>query len=260
CPRCARRFAHRQHLLRHLRLHGDPAPGRGRLDGDGEGRGDSPAEEKPLPCPGCEMSLAWKQSPASHLRLHTGPMAGAGNGHLDGHRDGDRDVPAEEKLLACPQCGTSLTWRQNSASQLWQHLENRALGCAACAQDPQHPLQPPEEPGAQDPEHPSQVARAERPFMQDPQLLSQVPGANCSHSCAQDPQPLLQSPQVPGAQDPQHQPQVSSAKCGHGCAQVPPQPPQVPPTQRPFTCPQCGRGFGRKAHLARHLLVHSGTR
>ncbi|NXB04735.1 HKR1 protein, partial [Cnemophilus loriae] len=257
CPRCARRFAHRQHLLRHLRLHGDPAPGHGHRHGDGVGHGDDPAKEKPLPCPGCEMSLTWKQNPASHLGLHTGRMPGAGNGHLDEHQDADRDVPAEEKLLICSQCGTSLTWKQNLSSHLWQHLESQALGCA---QDPQHPLQPPQEPGAQDSQHPSQVPRAERPFVQDPQLLSQVPSPNCSPSCAQDPQPLLQPPQVPGAQDHQHLPQVPNAECGHGCAQDPLQPPQVPPAQRPFTCPQCGRGFGRKAHLARHLLVHSGTR
>ncbi|NXY39705.1 HKR1 protein, partial [Pomatorhinus ruficollis] len=254
CPRCPRRFAHRQHLLRHLRLHGDPAPGHGRRGGDGDGPGDGPAEEKPLPCPGCDVSLAWKQNPAPHTEPHAGPMAGAGNGHLDEHRDGDRDVPAEEKLIICPQCGTSLTWKPNSSSHLWQHLENQALGCA---QDPQHPLQPPQEPGAQDPQPPSQAPTAERPFVQDPQLLSQVPSANCGHGCAQDPQPLLQPPQVPGSQDHQHQPQVPSAKCGQGCAQ---DPPQAPPAQRPFTCPQCGRGFGRKAHLARHLLVHSGTR
>ncbi|NXB72629.1 ZN467 protein, partial [Donacobius atricapilla] len=228
CPCCARRFAHRQHLLRHLRLHGD-------------GHGDGPAEEKPLPCPGCEMSLTWKQNAASHLGLHAGPVPGAG-----------KDVPDEEKLLICPQCGTSLTWKQNSASHLWQHLENQALGCA---QDPQRPLQPPQEPGAQDPQPPSQAPTAERPFVQDPQLLSQVPSANCSHGCAQDPQPLLQPPQAPGAQDHQHEPQVPN--CSQGCTQ---EPPQVPPAQRPFTCPQCGRGFGRKAHLARHLLVHSGTR
>ncbi|NWW40229.1 ZN467 protein, partial [Panurus biarmicus] len=258
CPRCARRFAHRQHLLRHLRLHGDPAPGHGHRHGDGDGRGDGPAEEKPQPCPGCKMSLTWKQNAASHLGLHTGPMAGAGNGHLDERRDGDRDVPAEERLLICSQCGMSLPWKQNSSSHLWQHLENQTLGCA---QDPQHALQPPQEPGAQDPQHPSQAPTAEHPFMQDPQLLSQVPSANCSHGCAQDPQPGLQPPQVPGAQDHQHQPQVPGTKCGQGCAQDPPQPPQaVPPAQRPFTCPQCGRGFGRKAHLARHLLVHSGTR
>ncbi|NXN83612.1 ZN467 protein, partial [Bombycilla garrulus] len=232
CPRCARRFAHRQHLLRHLRLHGEPETG----PGDGDGHGDSPAEEKPLPCPGCEMSLAWKQNPAS--------QPGAGNGHLDEHRDGDGGVPAEEKLLICPQCGMSLTWKQNS----WQHLESQALGCA---QDPRNPLQPSQEPGAQDPQHPSPTA--ERHFVQDPQLLSQVPGANCGH--AQDPPPLLQPPQVPGAQD--QQPQVPGARCGQGCAQ---DAAQVPPAQRPFTCPQCGRGFGRKAHLARHLLVHSGTR
>ncbi|NWV24329.1 ZN467 protein, partial [Origma solitaria] len=54
--------------------------------------------------------------------------------------------------------------------------------------------------------------------------------------------------------------QVPSAKCGHSCTQDPSQPSQVPPAQRPFACPQCGRSFGRKAHLARHLLVHSGTR
>ncbi|RMB90442.1 hypothetical protein DUI87_33183 [Hirundo rustica rustica] len=59
---------------------------------------------------------------------------------------------------------------------------------------------------------------------------------------------------MPGAQDP---PQAPGAKCGRDRAQ---DPPQAPPAQRPFTCPQCGRGFGRKAHLARHLLVHSGTR
>ncbi|NXS03247.1 ZN467 protein, partial [Oxylabes madagascariensis] len=184
CPRCTRRFAHRQHLLRHLRLHGEPAPGRA-------GDGDGPAEEKPLPCPGCKMSLSWKQNPASHLELHAGPMAGAGNGHLDEQRDGDREVPAEERLLICPQCGTSLTWKQNSSSHLWQHLENQGLGCA---QDPQQPLQPPQEPGAQDPQPPSQVPTAEHPLVQDTQLLSEVPSANCSQSCAQEPQPLLQPP------------------------------------------------------------------
>ncbi|NWT62607.1 ZN467 protein, partial [Erythrocercus mccallii] len=248
CPRCPRRFAHRQHLLRHLRLHEDPAPGHGHRGGDGDG----PAEEKPLPCPGCEMNLSWKQSPASQLGLHAGPMAGAGNGHLDGQRDGDGEGPAEEKLFICPQCGMSLPWKQNS-SHLSQHLEKQALGCA---QDPQQPLQPPHEPGAQDPQPPSQseVPAAERPFVQDPQLLSQVPAANCSH---QDPQPLLQPLQAHGAQDHPQQPQVPGAKCAQGCAQ---EPPQAPPAQRPFTCPQCGRGFGRKAHLARHLLVHSGTR
>ncbi|NXP95387.1 ZN425 protein, partial [Passerina amoena] len=239
CPRCARRFAHRQHLLRHLRLHGDPAPGRG------DGHGDGPAEEKPLPCPGCEMSLAWKQSPASHQGPHAGAVPGAGNGHLDEHRDGDGDGPAEENLLICPQCGTGIPWKRNSSSHLWQHLESQALGCA---QDPQHPLQPPQEPAAQDPQHPPPVPVAEPSFMQDPQLLSQVPGANGSHGCARDPPPLLQPPRVPGA------------KSGRGGAQDPQDPPQVPPAQRPFTCPQCGRGFGRKAHLARHLLVHSGTR
>ncbi|NWR00049.1 HKR1 protein, partial [Paradoxornis webbianus] len=237
------RFAHRQHLLRHLRLHGEPAPGHG------DGPGDGPAEEKALPCPGCEVGLGWKQSPAPHPGLHVGPTAGAGNGHLEEHRDGDTDVPAEEKLLICPQCGTSLTWKQNSSSLLWQHVENQGLGCA---QDPQHHLQPSQGPGAQDPQPPSQPPTAERPFVQDPQLLPQVPSANCSHGCAQDPQPLLQPLPAPGTQD--HQPQVASAKCGQGCAQDPPQ------AQRPFTCPQCGRGFGRKAHLARHLLVHSGTR
>ncbi|NWT77252.1 ZN467 protein, partial [Prunella himalayana] len=242
CPRCARRFAHRQHLLRHLRLHGDPAPGHGHGDGHG------PAEEKPLPCPGCEMSLTWKQNPASHLGLPTAP--GAGNGHLDEARDGDGQGPAEETLLICPQCGTSLTWKQNSSSHLWQHLENPALGCA------QHALQPPQEPGAQDPQHPSEVPTAEPPFVQDPPLLSQVPSANCGHGCAQDPPPLLQPPQVPSAQDHQHRPQVPGAKSSQGRAQDC----QEPPAQRPFTCPQCGRGFGRKAHLARHLLVHSGTR
>ncbi|NXF28157.1 ZN775 protein, partial [Rhodinocichla rosea] len=233
------------------------------------GHGDGPAEEKPLPCPGCEMSLTWKQSPASHLGLHTGAVPGAGNGHLDEHRDGDRDGPAEESLLICPQCGTAIPWKQNSTSHLWQHLASQALGCA---QDPQHPLQPPQEPGAQDPQHPPQepgaqdpqhppqVPVAEPPFVQDPQLLSQVPGANGSHGCAQDPPPLLQPPQAPGAQDHQPRPPVPGATSGQGCAQDPQDPPQVPPAQRPFTCPQCGRGFGRKAHLARHLLVHSGTR
>ncbi|NWS87005.1 ZNF41 protein, partial [Toxostoma redivivum] len=198
--------------------HGDPAQGHGHCRGDGDRHRGGPAEEKPLPCPGCEMSPSWKQNPG----LHTGAVPGAGNGHLEEHLDGDsdRDGPAEEKLLICSQCGMSLTWKQNS-SHLCQHLESQGLGCA---QHPQHP------------------AQAERPFLPDTQLLSQVPAANCSHGCAQDPQHLLQPPQVPGAQDPQHQP------------------PQVPPAQRPFTCPQCGRGFGRKAHLARHLLVHSGTR
>ncbi|NXC92435.1 ZN425 protein, partial [Cercotrichas coryphoeus] len=258
CPRCARRFAHRQHLLRHLRLHGEPgpalghrpghgeaAPAPGHRPGHGDGDRDGPAEEKPLRCPGCEMSLSWKQN-QNQPGLHTGAMPGAGNGHLEEHRDGDGDGDgaAEEKLLICPQCGMTHSWKQNS-SHLWQHLES--LGCA---QDPQHSLQP-----RQDPQHPAQAPTAEHPFLQDPQLLLQVPGANCSHACAQDPQPLLQPRQVPGAQD--HQPQVPGAKGGQGRAQ---DPPQAPPAQRPFTCPQCGRGFGRKAHLARHLLVHSGTR
>ncbi|NXH44199.1 HKR1 protein, partial [Dicaeum eximium] len=201
-------------------------------------------------------SLTWKQNPASHLGPHAGAVPGAGNGHLDERRDGDTEGPAEEKLLICPQCGTGLTWKQNSLSHLWQHLESEALGCA---QDPQHGLQPPQEPGqepgAQDPQRPSQVPTAERPFLQDPPLLPRVPGANCSHGCAQDPQPVLQPPREPGAQDPQPRPEVPGAECGRGGAR---DPPQAPPAQRPFTCPQCGRGFGRKAHLARHLLVHSG--
>lgn len=241
CPRCPRRFAHRQHLLRHLRLHGEPAPGHECSGGDGDGS----AEEKPLPCPGCEMSLAWKQNSEPEMGMNAGEVEGGGDGHLEERRDGDADVPVEERVIICPQCGTSLSWKQNSSSaQLWQQLESQALGCA------QDPLQ---EPRAQDPQLPSQAPTAQRPFLQDPQLLSQVPGANCT----QDPQPLLQPPQTPGTQDHQHHLHVPSAKTEQGCAQ---DPSQTPPAQRPFTCPQCGRGFGRKAHLARHLLVHSGTR
>ncbi|XP_067148336.1 zinc finger protein 721-like [Apteryx mantelli] len=34
----------------------------------------------------------------------------------------------------------------------------------------------------------------------------------------------------------------------------------APARERPFACAQCGKGFGKKAHLTRHLRVHTGER
>ncbi|XP_057258869.1 uncharacterized protein LOC130595845 [Pezoporus wallicus] len=39
----------------------------------------------------------------------------------------------------------------------------------------------------------------------------------------------------------------------HGCC-------RTPAPERPFACAQCGKGFGKKAHLTRHLRVHTGER
>lgn len=35
---------------------------------------------------------------------------------------------------------------------------------------------------------------------------------------------------------------------------------RMPAPERPFACAQCGKGFGKKAHLTRHLQVHTGER
>nr|XP_025973385.1 zinc finger protein 467-like [Dromaius novaehollandiae] len=46
----------------------------------------------------------------------------------------------------------------------------------------------------------------------------------------------------------------SAEEPGRGVAWPPPS------RERPFACAQCGRGFGKKAHLTRHLRVHTGER
>ncbi|XP_069716117.1 zinc finger protein 467 [Phaenicophaeus curvirostris] len=38
------------------------------------------------------------------------------------------------------------------------------------------------------------------------------------------------------------------------------EPLNVTSVPRPFACAQCGKGFGKKAHLTRHLRVHTGER
>ncbi|NXV81235.1 ZN467 protein, partial [Atlantisia rogersi] len=62
CASCSRRFAHKQHLLRHQQLHAEPAPG--------DGEQGLPNQQKPFPCPECGKSFSWKKNLASHRRLH----------------------------------------------------------------------------------------------------------------------------------------------------------------------------------------------
>ncbi|XP_029913755.1 gastrula zinc finger protein XlCGF53.1-like [Myripristis murdjan] len=116
CSVCAKRFRHKTHLNRHMKVH---------------------KKEKPFSCPFCAKRFTWKSELSTHMRVHTGekPFSCSicGNSFtLKSVLNKHMSIHTGEKPFSCSICGISFRQKYNLSAHMSIHTGEKPFSCSVC--------------------------------------------------------------------------------------------------------------------------------
>ncbi|KAM9216356.1 zinc finger protein 467 [Dugong dugon] len=252
----------------------------------------APAREKPFGCGECERRFRDWVTLRLHQRLHRGegpracPDCGrsfAQRAHLLLHQRSHRG----ERPFPCAECGKRFSKKAHLTRHLRTHTGERPYPCAECGKRFSQKIHLGSHQKTHTGERPFPCAECDKRFRKKTHLIRHqrihtgerpYPCARCSrsfthrqHLARHERVHEAQSPALPAPRPLAGSDCVLSFGCkslavhqclprGEGTPADPAANPAPLACERPFSCPDCGRGFAHGQHLARHRRVHTGER